>query len=162
VITLVLGGARSGKSRVAERIAEQLAQPVTYLATAEVTDEDFAERVARHRQRRDPNWMTVEAGTELASAVRRATGTILIDSLGGWVVVHDDFAVDIAALCTALTERDGASVIVSEEVGLGVHPSSSAGQRFRDVLGTVNCAVAEVSDEVLFVVAGRVLRLGEA
>jgi adenosylcobinamide kinase/adenosylcobinamide-phosphate guanylyltransferase len=79
VITLVLGGARSGKSRVAERIAEQLAQAVTYLATAEVTDEDFAERVAGHRQRRDPNWMTVEAGTELASAVRRATGTILID-----------------------------------------------------------------------------------
>jgi adenosylcobinamide kinase/adenosylcobinamide-phosphate guanylyltransferase len=161
VITLVLGGARSGKSRQAEKVAAGLLPPVTFVATAIIddTDRDHAARVAAHRARRDPAWTTVETGAELASALRSVTGSVLVDSLGAWVAAHDDFTVDLDELCKALSWRDGDTVVVSEEVGLGVHPSSEPGQRFRDVLGDVNAAVADVADDVLLVVAGRVLPL---
>jgi adenosyl cobinamide kinase/adenosyl cobinamide phosphate guanylyltransferase len=161
VITLVLGGARSGKSRQAEKVAAGLLPPVTYVATSVVddTDRDHVARVAAHRARRDPAWSTVETGAELASALRSVTGSALVDSLGAWVAAHDDFAVDLDELCKALSSRDGDTVVVSEEVGLGVHPSSEPGRRFRDVLGDVNAAVADVADDVLLVVAGRVLPL---
>ncbi len=162
MITLVLGGARSGKSLVAERLAVGLPPPVTYLATALVTDADHAARVAAHRARRDPAWATIETGTDLAETLRGITGSVLIDSVGTWVAAHDGFAVDIAALSAAMAGREGDTVVVSEEVGLGVHPSSESGRHFRDALGTVNNAIAEIADEVLLVVAGRVLPLGRA
>jgi adenosyl cobinamide kinase/adenosyl cobinamide phosphate guanylyltransferase len=164
VITLVLGGARSGKSRHAEKVAAELSPPVTYVATAIVddTDRDHVARVAAHRARRDPAWTTVEAGTDLAPALRSVTGTVLVDSLGAWVAAHDDFAIDVDELCKALSWRDGDTIVVSEEVGLGVHPSSELGQRFRDVIGDVNAAVADVADDVVLVIAGRVLPLGRA
>ena len=161
VITLVLGGARSGKSRHAENLAARLLPPVTYVATAVIddTDRDHAARVAAHRARRDPAWMTVEAGADLAPALRKVVGSVLIDSLGAWVAAHDAFAVDLEELCKALSSRDGDTLVASEEVGLGVHPSSDLGRRFRDVLGDVNAAVADVADDVLLVIAGRVLPL---
>jgi adenosyl cobinamide kinase/adenosyl cobinamide phosphate guanylyltransferase len=166
VITLVLGGARSGKSRHAERLVARLRPPVTYVAPAVVdardaghVDHDYVARVAAHRARRDPAWTTVEAGADLASALRRVVGSVLVDSLGTWVVAHDDFAVDVDELCKMLSSRDGDTVVVSEEVGLGVHPSSTLGQRFRDVLGEVNAAVADIADDVVLVIAGRVLPL---
>lgn len=160
MITLVLGGARSGKSTVAERLAAALPGPVTYIATATVGDADHAERIAAHRARRDPAWLTVEAGADLTAALRGTRGSVLVDSLGPWVAADEHFAVDVAGLCAALGGRTGDTVVVSEEVGLGVHPSSDAGRRFRDALGMVNAAVADVADEVLLVVAGRVLPLG--
>ena len=160
-ITLVLGGARSGKSQLAERIASRLPLPVTYVATAAVdySDADHAARIATHRARRDPRWSIVESGIDLATTLERITGTVIVDSLGTWVTAHDEFDVDVRSLCTALRTRDGDTVIVSEEVGLGVHPSSEAGRRFRDVLGIVNAAVADVADDVQLVVAGRALPL---
>jgi len=160
VITLVLGGARSGKSAVAERLTAALPGPVTYLATAVVADVDHAARIAAHRARRDPTWVTIEVGADLAGTLRGVTGSVLIDSLGTWVASHERCAADVAGLCAALLERGGDTVVVSEEVGLGVHPSSAVGRRFRDALGLVNAAVAEVSGDVLLVVAGRVLPLG--
>jgi len=160
MITLVLGGARSGKSLVAERLAAGLAAPVTYLATATVGDADHAERVAAHRARRDPTWRTVEVGAGLVGTLSSTSGSVLVDSIGTWVSAHEDFAVDVAGLCAALMHRAGDTVVVSEEAGLGVHPSSEAGRRFRDALGLVNAALAEVCDDVLLVVAGRVLPLG--
>jgi adenosyl cobinamide kinase/adenosyl cobinamide phosphate guanylyltransferase len=160
VITLVLGGARSGKSRVAEQLVLRLPPPVTYLATAVVADNDHAARVAVHRARRDPAWATIETGAGLVAALGTVTGAVLIDSLGTWVAAHDDFAVDVPSLVAALTEREGNTVVVSEEVGLGVHPSSEAGRRFRDALGIVNAEVAAVCDDVVLVVAGRMLPLG--
>lgn len=159
MITLVLGGARSGKSVVAERLAGALPAPVTYVATATVDDPDFAARVAAHRARRPAGWRTVEAGSDLAAVLAATPGSVIVDALGTWVASTAGFAVNAPALCRALAGRGGDAVVVSEEVGLGVHPATEAGRRFRDVLGTVNQAVAEVADDVLLVVAGRVLRL---
>jgi adenosylcobinamide kinase / adenosylcobinamide-phosphate guanylyltransferase len=164
MITLVLGGARSGKSAYAERLMGRLTSPITYVATLQVGDDrDLSARVARHRQRRPAEWRTVEAGLDLAGVVRSLAGSMLLDSLGPWVAAHgDDTTADNATLCRALTERTGDSVVVSEEVGLGVHPSSAAGRQFRDALGTVNQDVAEVADQVLLIVAGRALPLHRA
>ncbi len=169
MITLVLGGARSGKSSVAERITAALPDPITYVATivlgADVEDSELTARVAAHRERRPDTWRTIEVGVdsdlELAEVLRSTDGTILVDSLGPWVAAHGASAVDATAICAALRERAGDAVVVSEEVGLGVHPSSEAGRLFRDSLGTLNQAVASVADETFLVVAGRTLRLEE-
>jgi adenosyl cobinamide kinase/adenosyl cobinamide phosphate guanylyltransferase len=161
MITLVLGGARSGKSHLAEDLASRLIPPITYVATAvaDESDDDHRARIAAHRARRDPAWETIECGADLADALRSLTGSVLVDSLGTWVTAHAGFDVDVDELCKAMAARDGHTIVVSEEVGLGVHPSSAIGGRFRDVLGDVNVAVADVADEVLLVVAGRVLPL---
>ena len=166
-VTLVLGGARSGKSAVAERLAAETGLPVTYLATGPGdgdADDEWRERLAAHRARRPEAWSTIEIGTsgDLAAALRTVGGTALVDSLGTWVAGHLDFAVRAGDLAAALTERADAgwsTVVVSEEVGLGVHPSSAAGRHFRDALGRLNEDVAAVAGTVLLVVAGRVLRL---
>ena len=157
----MLGGARSGKSGVAEALAARSGGPVTYLATAAVdpADVDHVARVAAHQARRDRTWATIEADADLPAVLRATVGTVLVDSLGTWVTAHADLTPDAAALCDALRDRDGDTVVVSEEVGLGVHPSSELGRRFRDALGAVNLAVADVADAVLLVVAGRVLPL---
>ena len=162
MITLVLGGARSGKSEVAERIAARLPPPITYLATLQpgAGDPDLAARIAAHRARRPDGWLTVEAGAELPAVLSSVPGPVLIDGLGPWVAASPGMVVDAGALCAALTGRPADTVVVSEEVGLGVHPSTEEGRRFRDALGTLNQAVATVADEVLLVVAGRMLRLG--
>ncbi len=161
MITLVLGGARSGKSEVAERIAARLAGPVTYLATLILGgDPDLATRIEAHRARRPAGWRTVEAGAELPAVLRSVPGPVLVDALGPWVAASPGMIVDAGALCAALTGRPADTVVVSEEVGLGVHPATEDGRRFRDALGTLNQAVAAVADEVLFVVAGRILPLG--
>lgn len=161
MIVLVLGGARSGKSAVAEDLAADLAAggPVTVLATAVVTDDDMAARVEAHRERRPAAWTTVETGPELAGLLHAVEGTVLVDSLGTWLTQLPDMAADVARVCSALVNRRGSSVVVSEEVGLGVHPSSEAGRQFRDALGSLNQAVAGVANQVLLVVAGRAMRL---
>ena len=157
MITLVLGGARSGKSAVAERMA---GQDVVYVATAEVTDDDFAARVEVHRSRRPASWVTVESGADLAATVRALPERpALVDSLGTWITRNDDFVVDAAAFIAALRARTSPVVVVSEEVGLGVHPETEVGRRWRDALGEVNQAVAAAADRVVLVVAGRVLDL---
>ena len=169
MITLVLGGARSGKSEVGERLASALGPNVTYVATAivdladddladdDLADDDFGARIEKHRARRPSSWTTVEAGADLPAVLADLDGPVLVDSLGTWVAACAE--PDADALCHALATRVGDTVVVSDEVGLGVHPSSEAGRRFRDLLGTVNRLVADVADDVLLVVAGRVLPL---
>ena len=161
MITLVLGGAASGKSAVAERTAARSPDPVTYVATWEPdpSDADMGARVEAHRARRPATWSTVECTRDLDAVVRSLAGTVLIDSLGTWVAAAGGAAVDPAPLCAALASRSGDSIVVSDEVGLGVHPSSEAGRWFRDALGLVNQSVAGVADHVWLVVAGRVLVL---
>ena len=158
MIALVLGGARSGKSAFAERLAGSLPPPVTYLATGTPSDEDMAGRIARHRARRPASWRTEEVGAALVAGLDRVAGTVLVDSLGSWVAACD-MAPDVDALLASLRRRDGDAVLVSEEVGLGVHPPTALGVHFRDAVGEVNVAVAEVADDVRLVVAGRGLRL---
>jgi adenosyl cobinamide kinase/adenosyl cobinamide phosphate guanylyltransferase len=154
-VTLVLGGARSGKSAFAERRAGP--GSVTYVATGDAAD--MPERVAAHRARRPSTWSTIEA-TDLVGVLSSVVGTVLVDSLTTWVAAAAGFEADIEALCRALSSRSGDTVVVSDEVGLGVHPSTEVGRAFRDALGLVNQAVAAVADEVLLVVAGRALVLG--
>lgn len=158
LITLVLGGARSGKSVAAERLARRLPQPVTYLATAVADDEGMASRIAAHRARRPSTWATVEPGPALPAALAGIRGSVLIDSLGVWLACTPDFG-GAAELCDVLGRRDGDAVIVSDEVGLGVHPFTEEGRRFRDALGTLNQTVAGLADKVILVVAGRQLVL---
>ena len=167
MILLVLGGARSGKSAYAEHVVASLPEPVSYVATARVDggDADLAARVARHRARRPASWTTIEAGSDVSDVpdvLRTVDGTVVLDALGPWVAAALDFSVDAVALCDALTERAGDTVVVSEEVGLGVHPSTAAGQQFRDALGELNQAVAAIAGDVVLVVAGRALRLERA
>jgi adenosylcobinamide kinase/adenosylcobinamide-phosphate guanylyltransferase len=160
MITFVIGGSRSGKSVVAERLAADLVPPVTYVATLDVgEDADLAARVERHRVRRPSGWRTVQAGADLPQLLRDVVGSVLVDSLGPWVGAAPAMDVDAGVLCAALAERDGDTVVVSEEVGLSVHPSTEDGRRFRDALGALNEVVASRADEILFVVAGCTLRL---
>jgi adenosylcobinamide kinase/adenosylcobinamide-phosphate guanylyltransferase len=158
VIALVLGGARSGKSAFAERLAGALPAPVTYVATGTASDEEMAVRIALHRARRPAAWRTEEVGADLVGGLDRLAGTVLVDSLGSWVAACD-MAPDVDGLLDVLGRRSGDAVLVSEEVGLGVHPPTALGVRFRDAVGEVNAAVAEVADDVRLVVAGRGLRL---
>ena len=160
MIVLVLGGARSGKSAAAEVIAGKLRQPVTYLATLTDagSDPDLTSRIEAHRARRAASWTTVQAEHQLAAHVARLSGTLLLDSLGPWVALTRPDASSLDALARALANRDGDSVVVSDEVGMSVHPSTVLGREFRDELGSANAAVASVADHVLLVVAGRVLR----
>lgn len=168
MITLVLGGARSGKSIFAEELAARRGDPVIYVATAVVGDDaDFATRVRRHRERRPASWATAEPGADLVEflagrAGRADRSTLLIESLGTWVAASPDLEPDVDGLCQALQATEAATVVVSEEVGLGVHPSTEVGGRFRDALGTVNQAVARIADRVYLVIAGRALSLPAA
>lgn len=166
MITLVLGGTRSGKSDVAETLVAAAPGPVTYVATGRRTDADMAARIAAHRARRPASWTTVEAGSDLPAALAGRAGSVLVDSLGTWVAAHPDLAPDTAALCAALRAREtdggGDTVVVSEEVGLGVHAPTDVGRRFADALGALNRAVADEADRVFLVVAGRVLPLDRA
>lgn len=162
MITLVLGGTRSGKSAYAERVAGT--GPVTYVATARVdeTDPAHVERIRRHRERRPATWTTVECPdpADLPRVLDQAESTVLLDSIGTWVTGHQDLAADPTVLVAALSDRDGDTVVVSEEVGLSVHPATDLGRRFVDAVGTANQAIGQIADRAVLVVAGRVLELG--
>lgn len=162
MITLVLGGMRSGKSEHAESLVAR-APAVTYVATADTragagADDAFVARVGAHRERRPPLWPTIEPD-DLPGTLRDLTGTALVDSIGTWIVRFAGFDAPVADLCAALVGRAGDTVVVSEEVGLGVHPPTDVGVRFADALGVANRAVAAISDRVVLVVAGRALAL---
>ena len=162
VIVLLLGGARSGKSVAAEALVAGWEEPITYVATGWDAPEDpaMAVRIAAHRARRPSSWVTVEAGGDLVGALHSyPDGGMLVDALGTWVAAHPDLAVDVDALVAALLTRTGPTAVVSDEVGLSVHPTTETGRRFVDVMGALNQAVAAVADEVRLVVAGRSLLL---
>lgn len=174
--TLITGGVRSGKSKVAEDLLAAEAT-VTYLAPGPIpdraTDPDWADRIDAHRARRPAHWATVET-TDLATGIGAAPGAILVDCLGTWVAAVVDqlgtwdhplatwqsrFDLELDALLAAWRAADGPLVAVTNEVGWSVVPEHRSGRTFRDLLGVVNQRVAADSDEVLLVVAGRVLRL---
>lgn len=175
MITFVLGGTRSGKSHIAEDLAAKAAgtlapgvvpatgTPVTYIATARLDpgDPDHRGRIDAHRARRPAEWATRECASvdDLVAHLATAPGVVLVDSLGTWVTLDPELAPDPNPLVAALAARTAPTVVVSEEVGLAVHPPSELGRRYVDAVGSVNQAVAEVAGRVLLVVAGRVLDL---
>ncbi len=171
-ITLVLGGSRSGKSALAERLVLAARGPtgrVWYLATGVATDPDMAQRIDAHRALRQERFRTIECGAALPDALTAAladpddpTAPALVDALGTWVAASDGLTPDTDELLASLRARRAAgapTVLVSDEVGMGVHPPTAVGRHFRDALGALNAAVAAEADEALLVVAGRALRL---
>jgi adenosylcobinamide kinase/adenosylcobinamide-phosphate guanylyltransferase len=155
--TLVLGGARSGKSRYAEALLAN-AHPRLYLATAAAGDEEMAERIRRHREQRGLAWTTREAPLELPDAIRAETGALLVDCLTLWLsnLMAQDRDIDGATeqLCAAIRRPGGPVVLVSNEVGLGIVPDNALARAFRDHAGRLNQSIAGIAERVVFMAAG--------
>lgn len=160
-LTLVLGGARSGKSRYAERLIEGAAPAGLYCATAEAGDAEMRERIAAHRARRgDAFWQTIEAPLDLRGAIARAARErpLLIDCLTLWLsnvlLAGRSPDQEFATLRAALRDAAGPVVLVANEVGLGLVPETPLGRLFRDAAGRLNQEIAAIADRVVFVAAG--------
>jgi adenosyl cobinamide kinase/adenosyl cobinamide phosphate guanylyltransferase len=167
-LTLLIGGARAGKSALALRRAREQGGAVVFVATAEARDAEMAERIARHRAERDPAWATVEAPVDVAGALAAAPAEacVVVDCLTLWVanlLEREDAEIErLAAEAAGLAAgRAGATIAVSNEVGMGVVPASALGRRYRDLLGRVNAVWAERAAAAALVVAGRPLWLDD-
>jgi adenosylcobinamide kinase/adenosylcobinamide-phosphate guanylyltransferase len=167
-LTLLLGGARSGKSALAVELGTRHAGGVTFVATSPPMDGDLRDRIARHRAER-PLWPTVEEPHDLTRALAEAgDDLVLLDCLTLWVnnLLHrGDSDADVAALsattAAAAAGRAAPTVVITNEVGLGVHPETDLGRRYRDLLGRVNQQWARAADVALFLVAGRAIPLSD-
>ena len=166
-LTLLIGGARSGKSSLAVRLAAATGRRVVFVATAERSDADMAARIDRHRAERPPGWRTVEAPRDLEAALDSipADACAVVDCLSVWVanlldLADEEIVARAGAVAATLAARDE-SIAVTNEVGMGVHPSTAVGRRYRDVLGHANAAAAAAAGRACLVVAGRVLDLAD-
>jgi adenosylcobinamide kinase / adenosylcobinamide-phosphate guanylyltransferase len=159
-LVLYLGGARSGKSRLAAERATASGAPVTFIATGEPGDEEMAARIELHKRERPSEWTTVEEPLELHAAIESAPARacVVVDCLSLWVanVLEQGRKADLS-----VPVRPGPTIAVSNEVGLGIVPTNQRARTYRDVLGRVNAAWAAAADEAYFVVAGKALRLGD-
>jgi adenosylcobinamide kinase / adenosylcobinamide-phosphate guanylyltransferase len=173
-LTFVLGGARSGKSVHAEQLASNSALPVTYIATARVSDDaEFSARIVHHRERRPAHWQLLEAGVDLAGVVTHGDAPgrcLLIDCLTLWLAnllcppegeapPLDQYHAHVAALEAALVNARGKIIVVSNEIGLGVVPLGAATRLYVDELGRLNQRIAALSNTVTLMVAGLPLAL---
>ena len=165
-LTLVLGGARSGKSRHAEALVSETSLPRTYIATAEAWDDEMRRRIARHQEDRGPDWRTVEAPSDLARAIASEAGAgrvVLVDCLTLWLsnalLAERDVDAAQTELLAALRGAAGPVVCVSNETGLGIVPDNALARRFRDAQGSLNQAVAAIAARVDFIAAGLPIRL---
>lgn len=166
-LTFLTGGARSGKSSLAVRLASRGSSPVTFIATA-ATDLGMEARIERHRAERPQGWSTVEEPVDLEAAIERLDPgeTLIVDCITLWVsnlmlADHDDATIEqrasqLAGICG---RRPGATYVVTNEVGSGVHPPSDLGIRYQDLLGHVNTTIAASADRAYLCVAGRALTL---
>jgi adenosyl cobinamide kinase/adenosyl cobinamide phosphate guanylyltransferase len=170
MLILLLGGARSGKSDLAVRIAAAQAAPVVLIATAEAGDDEMSGRIERHRAQRPAAWDTVEAPLELEQAIAAAPSDscVIVDDLTLWVANMLDGGDEESILepaqsaAAAAANREGLTIAVSNEVGLGIVPDNALARRYRDVLGRVNAAWAQKAGEAYFMVGGRLLPLTPA
>ena len=160
-LTLVLGGARSGKSRYAEALIEAAAPESVYLATAEARDDEMAERIRRHRARRGARWRTIEEPLDLAPRLldlAQARQPILVDCLTLWLAnlleAGRNVDAEIAGLIEALPRLAVPAVLVANEVGLGIVPENALARVFRDHAGRLNQAVAAGAQRIVFMAAG--------
>ncbi len=165
-LILILGGARSGKSRFALSRAREIGLPPLFLATGEARDEEMAARILRHRAERGENWRTIEEPRRISEVIRREAGqVIVVDCLTLWLanLVGDDADAKIephvAELVDALADRRSAVVAVSNELGMGIVPENALARAFRDAAGRMNQCVAELADEMFLLVAGQPLRV---
>jgi adenosylcobinamide kinase/adenosylcobinamide-phosphate guanylyltransferase len=167
-LTLVLGGARSGKSRYAESLIAALPPPWqppwAYIATAEALDAEMAERIGSHRARRGANWQTIEAPRDLAAALAACeTMPVLVDCLTLWLsnllLADAGIEAEMARLEAALAAAEMPVVLVANEVGSGIVPDHPLGRRFRDLQGLLNQRIAARADRVFLMVAGLPLAL---
>ena len=167
-LTFVTGGARSGKSRYALRLAAASGRPVVLIATAEARDEEMRDRIEAHRRERPAGWGTVEEPLDLARALRGLAEDefAIVDCLSLWVSnllehEHDGHEVEqLAAEAAGLAAAcAGGCVAVSNEVGMGIVPMGALARSYRDLIGRVNAIWAEAADDAVLAVAGRVLRL---
>ena len=158
--TLVLGGARSGKSRWAERLVEEAAASGTYCATAEALDAEMAARIAAHRARRSTEWKNIEAPQALAGVFSQipAGAPVLVDCLTLWLsnrcLAGADIDAEVGQLADALARHVGPVVLVTNEVGSGIVPDNALARRFRDEQGRLNQRIAALAGRVVLVVAG--------
>jgi adenosylcobinamide kinase / adenosylcobinamide-phosphate guanylyltransferase len=171
-ITFILGGARSGKSTYAEKLATESGLPVTYIATAQIYDDEFKQRVQHHQARRPKNWQLVEAPHYLSPAMKannHAGCSLIVDCLTLWLAQcicpecappeGVDWARERAAFLEILPKLQGNIILVSNEVGMGIVPLGEINRQFQDEQGRLNQAVASIADEVVFVAAGLPLKL---
>lgn len=172
MLTLVLGGARSGKSAYAEKLAISSDLPVTYIATAQVYDAEFAERIRQHKIRRPPHWQLVEEPFFLTEALKThaaADHCVIIDCLTLWLAQwlcpdcnppqHASWEKERLAFMEVLPQLPGEIILVSNEVGMGIVPMGEINRRFQDEQGRLNQAVATVANKAVFMAAGLPLTL---
>ena len=159
-LTLVIGGARSGKSAFAERLITATSRPRRYIATAEAWDDEMRERIAQHRQDRGAAWTTVEAPLDLPAALAEARPdeAVLVDCATLWLTNHlladHDLATEADGLILALASCKAPVVVVTNETGWGIVPENALARRFRDEQGRLNQRVATAADLVVTVIAG--------
>ena len=163
-LTFLLGGARSGKTALAVELARRTRGPVSVIATAERGDMEMEERIRLHRAERPAEWQTIEEPRELAAAIAGvdAGATLVVDCLTLWVanvIESGDVEAENEKAIGAVRARAARTIVVSNEVGLGIVPANELARRFRDVLGRVNAAWAAAADDAALVVAGRILPL---
>lgn len=162
---LLTGGARSGKSLLAERRTLALSERPFYIATAEAGDDEMAARIALHRARRDARWRDLAAPLDLVAALAATDGdgARLVDCLTLWLsnlmFAGRDWRAEGAALAAALVQAQSPVVLVTSEVGMGLVPDNALARDYRDALGWLNQEIAAVADEVVLVVAGQPLRI---
>lgn len=170
-LVVLIGGARSGKSVLAVRLGRASGRAVVFVATAEPRDEEMAGRIRRHRAERPRDWQVVEEPIDVRGAVEEAEpdAFVLIDCLSLWVanLLERGWSVEAiedeaGAVAVLAAKRNGPSVAVTNEVGLGVVPATPLGRAYRDVIGRVNAVWAAAADDVALVVAGRLLALTRA
>lgn len=171
-VHLILGGARSGKSAYAEQLAIASGLPVTYIATAQVYDNEFGQRVAHHKNRRPDHWQTIEQSFHLGETLKQHAGCnkcIIVDCLTLWLaqcICPDcerpenlDWQHERSVLLNALANLPGMILLVSNEVGMGIVPLGEINRQFQDEQGRLNQAVARLASKVSFVAAGLPLTL---
>jgi adenosyl cobinamide kinase/adenosyl cobinamide phosphate guanylyltransferase len=165
-LTLLVGGARSGKSRTAARLATASGRPVVVIATGEAGDKEMADRIRRHRSERPAGWLTVEEPLDLAKALRTAdpASFVIVDCLTLWVAnllgqerTDDEIVATATAAAALAATRDGDCAVVTNEVGMGVIPANPLGRRYADLLGRVNTVWADAADRTFLMVAGRAI-----
>ena len=167
-VTLITGGARSGKSGLAQRLGQSWDGPVWVIATATAGDADMAARIERHKNERPKEWVTAETALSLTSAFKEApdNALVILDCVTMWVsnCLCNEFDIvkmerETLALVSTVSQREAPVVIVTNEVGLGIVPENEIARLYQDMLGRVNQALAQASERVLFLSAGRVTQL---